>query len=469
MIRRFYPVILVIGLMLGPAVASGQFYSGSQVPLGELTKNSLKRIDGGLGFGMISEDLYFRLNIGTELDFGRIGFGLQIPLNIRIYDREPKGGSTIRKEDWDEFTDWAKIIRYFRYGRKRQTIYVRVGELHACYLGHGTIVDSYYNNTMVDHFRLGVQFDVNFKYGGVETVMDNIFSPNFIGARAYVRPVSFFKPKSYANNLAIGFTLVSDIFAPLALQKDPSGTLMVTSSNLPAVKETGGLTIFGVDIEFQVLKHKLIDIIPYTDFNHIIGAKGGWHLGVLTNFKFSTNFGLRLRLEYRYLNNHYIPGYIDSYYETSRYQFPFGSDLTKAQYVKNPHLRPQGQQNIKGSGIYAEGVFRLFNLLYLGLVFEDRSGPKNSNLAITLTVPALKIIKFGAYYYKRYFDGFSEIFSKDQAMFIAEAKVRLYSMLYLLAQYSRSWQMNTIVGSPDFGKYVTTNNFNVGVTIGYSF
>ena len=148
---------------------------------------------GDIGVGRMGDAWFMRLNIGTELDFGKIGVGFQVPLNIRLQDRcdgrmLPEGcafNSRLRHEDWDEVADYARLIRYFRYGRPADPFYVRVGELWGATLGHGTVLNSYYNSINLDLYKLGVQLNVNTPYGGVQTMMDNLLRPNLFGMRGY--------------------------------------------------------------------------------------------------------------------------------------------------------------------------------------------------------------------------------------------------------------------------------------------
>ena len=421
---------------------------------------------GDLGFGSIGGDYYLRLNIGTEFDFGQIGVGVQIPLNFRVSNRCPAGGdcglnNTLRKEDWDEVSDYARIIRYFRYGRPNDTFYLRVGELGGATLGHGTIVNGYYNSVNVDIYKLGVQFNVNTSYGGVQTLMDNLLQPKVFGLRGYVRPVSFWDPKSYANNLALGVTFMMDAFAPV-------GAALGAAGSSPAFAEEAA-TMLGFDAEFTVLQHKIIDVIPYTDINKMFGAGTGWHLGVLTKLRPLENFGLNLRLEYRYLGEGYLPGYFDSYYDIMKYQFPGqGSSQaaagttcpTKYDFVRGRGRAAGCDVGVSGSGIYAEGVFDFFKLLTVIIAYEDASGPNNSNLLLSLQLPMFEAIKLAAYYQKRFFEGLSNAFSLENAVLVAEAKVRMYSILYLIARYNRSWRLGS-----DGTSFVSTDDFTVGIGV----
>jgi hypothetical protein len=418
-------------------------------------------VGGDVGFRKIGSDYFIGVGVGTELDFGKIGFGIQVPLNIRVSnrcDRPPPCdlNTTLRKEDWDEVADYARIISYFRYGHPAEPIYVRVGQLFGATFGHGTIVNAYYNAINLDIYKLGVQLNVNTDYGGVQTLMDNLFQPSLFGARVYVRPVSFWSKDSYANNLAVGLTLIGDVFAPVGMP--PPGTTRGDAHEPTLPTEAMG--ILGFDVEFAVLRSKMIDVIPYTDYNHIFGARGGWHLGVLTKIRPLDKLGLNFRLEYRYLSSKYIPGYFDSYYDIQRSTFPLGCPTTKYDYIRSGPGTCPVVVGLAGSGFYGEGVFNLFDLLTVMMAYEDADGPKNSNLLLSLQLPAFEAVKLAAYYYKRFFDGLSEAFSLDNAVLVAEARVRMHSMLYFIARYARSWTL-----SADGSRFDSTDDFSVGIGV----
>ena len=418
---------------------------------------------GDIGVGRMGDAWFMRLNIGTELDFGKIGVGFQVPLNIRLQDRcdgrmLPEGcafNNRLRHEDWDEVADYARLIRYFRYGRPADPFYVRVGELWGATFGHGTVLNSYYNSINLDLYKLGVQLNVNTPYGGVQTMMDNLLRPNLFGMRGYVRPVSFFDPKSYWNNLAIGLTWMVDAFAPVGTV----GPDRTSGSGLSLPEEAMG--VLGFDVEFTVLQHKVIDIIPYTDVNKIFGGGTGWHLGVLTKLRPLEKLGLNLKLEYRYLGDGYVPGYFDSFYDIMKYQFPAGCAVTKLDFVRGRRNGlPACDVGVSGHGVYAEGVFDFFGLLSLMIAFEDTEGPNNANLILSLQLPVFEAIKLALYYNKRFFDGISNAFSVENAVMVGEARVRLYSMLYWVARYARSWQL-----AGDGKSFVSSDDFSIGLGV----
>ena len=108
------------------------------------------------------EGSYAATMINTEFSLGPVGLGLSVPLNVMIWNndqccvggftRESKTyGGLIRKRDWDEPQDFARFIRFIRYGNKRDPVYAVAGQLWAASIGHGTLVSRYSNSLSLDH------------------------------------------------------------------------------------------------------------------------------------------------------------------------------------------------------------------------------------------------------------------------------------------------------------------------------
>ncbi|MBN2494395.1 MAG: hypothetical protein JXR96_07395 [Deltaproteobacteria bacterium] len=493
--RRARPAALLHGALIALAVCGLSTAAFAQDPdtiknaAGAPADEKLGSLMGDASFGQIDGDWYTTVNLGLDFDFGMIGFGVQVPLRLKIYDADPQNdeyGGVLRKEDWDEWTDYLKILRYFRYGHKGELVFLQVGDLPGATLGHGTIVNRYYNNTDLDHYKMGIQLDVNTKYGGVETLANNGFIANLLGFRGYVRPWSFIDAESYANNLAVGFSVVSDYDAPYCLA-DASGSCRSDFGDDASFDGDGNLnvaehkaaTIIGGDIEFKVLDLSWITLTPYTDLNGIVDAGIGYHLGIMSIFHIPViNLDLQTRVEYRYFQSDYIPAYFDSYYEIQKFGYPFkderGAFGPPGQEVSNRPKRRAieelGWQDKMLNGYYAELAFNVMGWFILGAAYDDYDGPYNSNLRMYLTVPALQIVQFGAYYYRHNFEGASDAFEfDDKSLFLVEARYQITSFLYAIGQYWRIWRLDTDVASSSYGEYVPVDDWSLGVGVMYTF
>lgn len=108
------------------------------------------------------------VGLSPELELERWGVGLDI--NLRISQQ-----GQLRQEDWrDGISSYLRLLRYVRYGFKRDSLYFRLGQLDAARLGHGSIMFLYRNNASYDARRLGIEFDADFGHFGFESVVSDV-------------------------------------------------------------------------------------------------------------------------------------------------------------------------------------------------------------------------------------------------------------------------------------------------------
>jgi hypothetical protein len=159
---------------------------------------------GALGMTVIDDQTFFTINLRPDIAIGKFGVGLNVNL---LYNT--KNGA-IRSQDWNESYDWARLIRYVRYGYKRDNFYTRVGTLDAARLGHGFIMNYYTNEASYDKRKIGLEFDMDFGTAGFETVTNNLGRFEVFGARAYARPLRPYIDIPLVKDLTFGATYVTD-------------------------------------------------------------------------------------------------------------------------------------------------------------------------------------------------------------------------------------------------------------------
>ncbi len=459
-----------LGLLLLIFVLDPRSSRAQTIPLDRIDPpRSTGRLEGDLNLGMIDGDGFATLNLGMNMSIDSFGLGIWAPLRMRLIDADPQNreiAHTLRKEDWDEFSDYLKIIRYIQYGSKGDTLYCRAGGLPGATLGHASLVGRYYNNVDLDHYKMGLVLDINTNYGGIESIFNNAFLSSLIGARMYVRPWSLISTQSYLNNLAVGLTLVTDHQAPFRLE--PNGT----DDGYPKVLEKKAATATGIDIEFQLFQTEWATLLPYMDFNHLTGAGSGLHVGIMSKIRIiSLSLDLHTRLEYRYMQSDYIPAYFNSFYEIQKYGFPFrdveGLFGPAGREVTDQPKR-RAIEHIGGDilhGYWAQLIIGVHDLIQLGVSFDDYDGPYNSNLRIFLEIPTFSILQMGVFYYRHNYEGADQAFRFDhKSLFLAECRYQINPYFHLSAQYWRIWQMN-----PLNGRYQPVNDWSIGLGISYPF
>lgn len=409
---------------------------------------------GGIALGLTNfgDGDYF-VQIAPRIDFslGKVGLGVQIPLNLRIWDADPEAEGDffglIREQDWDEPGEFLKVIRKVRLGRKNSRIYVAGGELSA-EIGHGTILGNYINNVDIETFRAGAHVAMNVRQGGFELMVADIGmvlgeNPHsqLVGFRGYIRPSALVhKEKHLYDMFAIGFSAVMDMNAPLSLSQGPDGNLVENGRFVPAA--TANAKVLGVDVEAQLLKTPILDVMPYIDVNSIKDVGGGVHMGVKASAKLPIGLDLKLpvRLEYRWFpGGRYAPQYFSTFYELERYQF---SDTGKPKY--QAFLDKEG--GLGTNGVYGDLAFDFIGLAQLGAIYEDYQGAE-PNLSGFLKVPALETFKFKAYYQRRGVSGLDDIFTLDEkSLAVVEGRYQIISDIYAVARWSRRWILDANAG-----------------------
>ena len=132
----------------------------------------------------------------------------------------------------------------------------------------------------------------------------------------------------------------------------------------------------------------------------------------------------------------YTPTYFSTFYDVERASYP-GSQAASQSY----HFDVD-QQDAEGiHGYYADLAFDFVGLVQIGAFYEDYfAAGYDPNLAVFLTVPALEVFQFKAYYERRGIDGFSDAFSFDEKSYaVAQGRYELFTAVYLVLQAEQRW------------------------------
>ena len=161
-----------------------------------------------IDLSLVGEDLFLALNFGFVYVRDKWAIAPRLPIRFRLLDKSPKDRSILRKQDWDEASDWMRLLAYFRYGHVGSPLYIRVGELTGVSLGHGTIVSRYYNNVNMDHYQGGIYTYFDQDLIGGEVIVDNILGPEMVATRLFTRPINGYRKLPYQiRKLKVGLTM----------------------------------------------------------------------------------------------------------------------------------------------------------------------------------------------------------------------------------------------------------------------
>ncbi len=280
--------VLIVFLIMGVGAGYAQ---GSGYPPQEGST-----LDAGLGMAWIDNQAYYSISFQPDISIGKFGMGIGVQL---LYNT--KTGS-LRAQDWNTSSDYARLIRYLRYGHKGDRLYTRMGALDAERLGHGFIINYFNNQLNYDERKQGLVLDIDFGSFGFESMTNTLGRWGLIAGRMYYRPLHR-SAVPVIKNFALGASYATDL--------DPDAWKGTTEDRV---------SIWGVDVELPVIKSGFFDMILYADYAKIAGYGSGKTAGLRTDL--NGLFGLinvGVNLERRFLGEKFIAGYFGPFYDVLGY------------------------------------------------------------------------------------------------------------------------------------------------------
>lgn len=433
-----------------------------------VTKN--QRIGVSFGYNRIGLVHYVLAQPQIDLKFGDLALGLGVPLNIEVFNANyDTSGTTIkfahagrvRQEDWDDRSDFARVLGYLTYGRKEDPLYVNVGQRYAASVGHGALMRRYAPNVDADVARVSAQVDAYNDTAGFEAVTNDILSWNVLAVLGFVKPLSLLgTSEDLGKSFSLGVSVAADLDAPVQLIKNSQGSSTLeppcdvanatpppSSCRIAAVRAP--VVLAGIDVELKVFKTAKADIKPYVDYSTFLGGEGGLTLGALGRFNTGGDpvHAFRVVVELRILGSRYRPGYFDTFYEMEKY-IPLSDPTrpeTKFEVVTSGRL-PQRL------GYYLEASWGVRRRFGVTLSLEGSSAEEEKNFVAHLEVPAVDFFQFFASFYKLGFKGldeFAQIHCVGQAdpgcatgtIVFAGARLRLLPFLFFNGRAWKAFQL----------------------------
>ncbi len=374
------------------------------------------------GFGFVDEDGFILLLLEQGLEWKGLTIQLAGPLRFRVADRSPGNDGVVREQDWDEASDYARILRVLSFIHEWDDAAVDLyfGELNGVGIGHGAVADLYFNSTDMDHYQGGTLLKVEWRGNGLEFLMENAFQPEILVGRAFIAPLAWFLDGEWPRRLEIGYTLGADIAAPYRSLRNGETTIPIT----------------GGDVSFRVLDEDWLVLMPYVDLMAMDGELGV-HAGLGTTWVISKPKGLSLHLrgEYRYVGSDYHPAIFNPFYEYNRRYYDVdapGDTPTFADHLADDDLPAR-------HGFMVETTFEWDRGLRIGARYDTEGADRPHWVLFRIELFPWDGYNLGAFYGGQDITGGAGLFSFDSLIGFA-ARARIWGPIDVFAEFTRRWR-----------------------------
>lgn len=394
-------------------------------------------LQGGMGMTWIDGKPYYTLHFRPEVSFANWGLGLDLNLD---FDTQGK----MRKENFNEFSDYLSVIRYVRYGYKGDALYGRLGALDYASLGHGSIIYMYNNSPSFDVRKVGLELDMDFDQFGFETVYGNFGQAGVTGMRGYVRPLKFtsLAEVPVISNLEIGASFAEDFNKYSGVTK---AAFNDSTKQLDVLEDMGRTKIVGFDLGLPIHITDMFTATPYFDYAKIVNFGHGTSLGLKLDLHGLGIVSAQAKLERRFNGDNYLPSYFNSLYEIERFMVDKNGNTADS---KDGYISKAARlQNLTdpGNGYYGELLVRVFNAFdILGSYQRLDKDPKSGILHLVTDISP----KDGSYvaragYDKINIEGERDLFRLDDRSYLY-AEVGYKPIPFMLVSLVYNWTFSPV-------------------------
>lgn len=277
-----------------------------------MAQNPMKKsnyLTGGFGLTNIDNQQFYSFKFAPEFSFSKFGVGLDLNLEF--------GKDGLRKENFNETSDYLSIIRYIRYGNKKDPLFVKVGAIDGYTLGHGSIVYMYNNSPSFDSRKIGVVLDVNAGNWGFESIYSDLSMGGVAAVRGYVKPLQYTSLKAVPvlSNLEAGVTFAGDLHErakAVGVKAVVKGYEFINGDDA---------SVFGLDLGLPIISTSVFRTDLYADYVKFLNYGSGASAGLALGFNGLGLLNADLKFERRWNNKEFISAYYGSLYEIERFSF----------------------------------------------------------------------------------------------------------------------------------------------------
>lgn len=386
--------------------------------------------------GAVGADAFF--------DLGHRGVRLTVGAPLRFH---PDSG--LRREDWDERTDYGRVVREVSYSRPDQGVLLRLAPLSGYSLGVGNLVSGFHSTLDPDHWRTGFEGAYHGAIGGVDTFVDSVLDPEVLGARIHVKPFHLLHPDGVFGRFEVGGTLAGDVAAPWEFET-VAHSRVLGPAGLPRASHRK-VSAVSVDARWPILKSREAEVVPYFAMAQA-GDGSGWHAGLALDLRPGRPVRFGLQGELRRLGAGYVAPYFDSLYMVDRWDF---GGVPKADAVR------AGDRWGFGTGLTFEweGVFAAFALFDLD--GDGRFTTLRAGARVTMT----RRVFLNLTYLSRGIPRFRRLITPDRVVFAVSCEVTLSRFFTAFASYARDPDVRG--SGPDIGRYGSSDTLLAGLRLSF--
>ncbi len=406
-----------------------QFHCFSQIR--EYPRPDHGNLSGGLGMNWIDGELFYSFYFTPEVSFGNFGVGLGLQLD---FDQNGK----LRKQNFDETSDYISLIRYVRYGMKNDPLYVKLGAIDYYTLGYGNIIYNYNNTPSFDSRKNGLVLDIDFGKYGFESIYSQFGEAGLIGMRGYVRPLQYTTAGEIPiiGMAEIGATYSTDFNQYSGVV---SGTFDKTTRKFSPKDDTGNMSIIGFDLGFPLLTTSQVDLKLYTAYSKIIDFGSGFATGLMLQLNGLGIFSATARLERRFNNDQYIPGYFNSLYEVERFRVDTASSSFSSKAKRLSETIDQGDGYFGELGIH---ILNTFDILGSYQRLDKKSDSGILHLETDISPQNLSFIARAGYDKINIKDA-KDLFTLDDRSYLY-TEIGYKPMPYIIVSMVYSWTFSAV-------------------------
>ena len=397
-----------------------------------------------IGVVEVDEDLFFSITVEQRLQVKGFSLILSGPIRLRVRDQAPGDSGAIRLQDWDEPSDFARIIPKISYTHEfgEGRIDFLAGALNNISIGTGAVLTHYFNTTDMDAYNGGLNLSGSYRGNGLDFLLNNLVSPSVLVGRMYAAPAGWFTEADWAERIYIGGTFGADVNAPMRAYEHTTRILSVA----------------GGEIGAAAVHTERVRLDPVLSLMAMDGDLGV-HVSALLRWTVSPSRGLDLSIrgEYRYAGSDYHPGVFNLFYDFNRFHYrlpnsPPNSTLADQQSY-GESLRP-------GHGLAVDLAFHWRSRFEVGASY-DREGTARRHWIMFYTAIAPKEgYRLSAFFAGQDITGGAGLFGKN-SIFGIEARGRIWRPLDFFLYFTRRWRdiENSTSPADEFG-----GGFGAGVS-----